>query len=300
MASRLRAHFETTRTIYLRRKPRPVHGQRRSHNAQWKVAYADFATAMMAFFMLLWLMSNSEKVSLQGLADYFAPSNATMSNSSGAGQILDGAALGPDGAKANGSQQPDQLSSTPRLHDQLGYGSSDQRDSSLGMQDHPEQARTERDLRAALVATPQLARLREQVMLEQTPQGLRIQITDTASRPMFSPGQAQTLPHAKALLAQVAATLARQSQRIVVQGHTDRMKAAGGLSNWDLSVARANAARRILTAAGVPDSRIAEVSGHASADPLFPDAPERPENRRITLLLLNEQPATPADFGRSR
>ncbi len=299
MASRLRAHIET-RTIYLRRKPRPVHGQRRSHNAQWKVAYADFATAMMAFFMLLWLMSNSEKVSLQGLADYFAPSNATMSNNSGSGQILDGAAIGPDGAKANGSRQPDHLSTTPRLHDQLGYGSSSLPDQSTSMKDQAEQARAERDLRAALVATPQLARLRDQVMLERTPQGLRIQITDTANRPMFKAGRADPLPHAQQVLAQVATTLARQPQRIIIQGHTDRIAAGPGLSNWDLSVARANAARRILTAAGVPDSRIAEVSGHAAAAPLFPDSPERAENRRITLLLLNEQPATPADFGRNR
>lgn len=307
MASRARAQAQpNAQPIIIKRKKKGKHGPH--HNAQWKVAYADFATAMMAFFMLLWLMSNSQKVSLQGLADYFAPSNATMSNSSGSGGILAGSALGPDGAKSSGSVQPETLSAMPRQRSAQAYGVQDTDRSREAnswpypapRQDDPKLVEAELELRTALIESPNLANLRDNIIIEQTPEGFRIQLVDTAERPMFRSGTAELYPFARAMLTDVARTIARQPNRIDIQGHSDARGVVGNDdSGWELSTARANVSRRVLLAGGVSGDRIAQVGGRASTDPLYPDAPDRPENRRITILLLREAPAAPANFGRN-
>lgn len=298
MASRYFRNPANTRPVIVRRareKPR----QFRPVNAQWKVAYADFATAMMAFFMLLWLMSTSEKVSLQGLADYFAPSPATISSSSGSGSVLSGAALGPDGAKANGSFNPDLLSAIARQRAALGYGSSE--DSKRHAEAASEAAARAyaTDMKSALAANPDLSRLTAQVLFEPTPGGVRIQLVDNATRPLFRSGTAEPYPYTVAMLRSVAAKVGRLPTRLAVEGHTDAT--GGGLSdaNWDLSTRRAVAVRRILAAAGVPADHFAEITGRAASEPLFPDAPTRAENRRITIILLNELPAMPEDLRRA-
>lgn len=274
-------------------------------NAQWKVAYADFATAMMAFFMLLWLMSNSEKVSLQGLADYFSPSNATMSNSSGAGDVLGGTSLGPDGGKSQGSRIPDNLAPAPRSVGTRGFGTeaqpaplSEANAPAAVLVADPALIKAEAAVRTALSVTPELVRLRDSIVVEQTPEGLRIQLTDTAARPMFAQGSAEPNGPARVALGRLGQVLARQPQRLVIQGHSDSLSAGAQTSNWALSAARADAARQIFAAQGVANLRIAEVAGRADTDPLYPMAPERPENRRITVILLREAPPVPDDFGR--
>jgi len=296
MASRYFRANHNTRPIIVRRarsKPREF----RPVNAQWKVAYADFATAMMAFFMLLWLMSTSEKVSLQGLADYFAPSPATISSSSGSGSVLAGAALGPDGAKANGSFNPDLLSAVARQRAALGYGSSRDNDQRAAERAEAAAATYADQMRTALAATPELAMLTDQVIFEPTKDGVRIQLVDTEARPMFESGSASPYPYAASLFRATAIKIARLPSRIAIEGHTDN-RAAAAASNWQLSADRAVAVRRILAAAGVPEDRFAEVSGRAASDPLYPDAPGRAENRRITIILLNEPPAAAPGFGR--
>jgi len=289
-----------TLPVVVRRRARPV---RRAHrpNTQWKVAYADFSTAMMAFFMLLWLMSNSDKVSLQGLADYFAPSNATMSNSSGAGAILSGAAMGPDGAKANGSLSPDAMSANARMRAPLGYGreaDGEARD----FQAWPipatvtaEMRRRDEEVRTALEESPDLAMARDSLVLETTPEAFRIQLIDTVARPMFQSGGAAPTADAAAMLRGIARKLPGQG-RIAVEGHTDSAAKAGAYGNWELSADRATAARRVLAAAGVTSDRIAGVAGRGSSEPLYPDEPWRAENRRITVLLLREAPLTPVSL----
>jgi chemotaxis protein MotB len=296
MASRYFRNLQNSRPVIVRRARRAPR-EFRPVNAQWKVAYADFATAMMAFFMLLWLMSTSEKVSLQGLADYFAPSPATISSSSGSGSVLAGAALGPDGAKANGSFNPDLLSAIPHQRAALGYGSREQSDRHASERAAKAAAAYASDMRTALAATPELARLTDQVIVEPSRDGVRIQLVDTAARPMFRTGTAEPYPYAAALLQSVAGKIAALPSRIAVEGHTDD-RAAVATSNWQLSADRAVAARRILAAAGVPEDRFAEVTGRAASEPLYPDAPERAENRRITIVLLGEPPAAAPGFGR--
>jgi chemotaxis protein MotB len=292
MASRYFRNLQNTRPIIVRRARRAPR-EFRPVNAQWKVAYADFATAMMAFFMLLWLMSTSEKVSLQGLADYFAPSPATISSSSGSGSVLAGAALGPDGAKANGSFNPDLLSAIPRQRAALGYGASHENRAEADAA----AAMLASEMRTALAATPELALVTDQVIVEPARDGVRIQLVDSDALPMFRSGTADPYPRAVALIRAAAPKIARVPSRIAVEGHTDSRTAAA-TTNWQLSADRAVVVRRILAAAGIPEDRFAEVAGRAASEPLYPDAPERAENRRITIILLNEPPAAAPGFGR--
>lgn len=289
MASRY--YGANQRPIIVRRSRRQPRLQR-GINQQWKIAYADFATAMMAFFMLLWLMSHSEKVSLQGLADYFAPSNATMSNSSGAGSILAGASLGPDGAKSSGAYNPDELSANPSHRDALGYGTRDRRDRHVNERASAlDRARTKR-LRTAMRKSPILSAAQSRLLVENAPEGTRIELIDDAKKPMFDIGAGTPNAHGRLLIAELAQELARHSERIAIAAHTDNQGAPA--KNWQLSAERALAARDIFARAGIENDRFFEVTGRAASEPLYPDEPGRAENRRLTVILMNEASPAPS------
>ena len=158
----------------------------------------------------------------------------------------------------------------------------------------------EQDLRQAMQSVPGLARLAENLQIERTPEGLRIQIVDQARASMFPLGSADMYDPTRALLWQVASAIARLPNKVSIAGHTDSAPFRGtdGYDNWSLSLDRADATRRTLVAAGLDESRIASVIGKADTDPMFPDDPRDPRNRRISITLLREQPqpaaATPA------
>jgi chemotaxis protein MotB len=261
MASR---HFRPAANArpVIRRRARQAPRGVRPVNVQWKVAYADFATAMMAFFMLLWLISSSEKVSLQGIADYFTPSVAAPAA---------GAAAEGDIAFASGGPEPVSLAPSDKTRARA--------DALL------------RDIRTAFAADPDLAPLADTVLLAPSADGIHIQLTDTAFRPMFAEGSA--VPLAPEAFRTVAARIGTLPNRIAVEGHT-----AGEGDDWQLSARRAVAVRDILAAGGVPADRFAAVTGRAASQPLLPDAPARPENRRITIILLDEPPALAPSAGR--
>ncbi|HLU92414.1 MAG TPA: flagellar motor protein MotB [Pedomonas sp.] len=272
------------------------------HGGAWKVAYADFMTAMMAFFLLLWLLTVSDKVTLQGIADYFTPSNATMSNSSGAGGILAGTALESEGAKASGSMIMAVPSSSPSKESQANESArEDQNQDSLPpayeMKLPPaadaKLLKAEDDLKTAIQEAPDLKDYRDQIILEQTPEGLRIQLIDRDERPMFRPGTATPYPFYSRLLGVIAGVVQTMPNRIAITGHTDGYVSSreGQYGNWELSADRANATRRVLRDAGVRPDRMAEVVGRAATQPLYPDSPNRPENRRVAIVLLREAPA---------
>jgi chemotaxis protein MotB len=294
-----------TRPIIIKRVKKVAGGH---HGGAWKVAYADFVTAMMAFFMLLWLLSVSDEVTLQGLADYFTPSNATMSNNSGSGQILGGTALEKEGAKSSGAVALTLPSSSPQQNedaDQRAVANQEQQstsnwDSKLPPTPDAQLAKVEDDLKTAIQATPELSKYKDQIMLEQTPDGLRIQLIDRDQRPMFQPASATLYPFAERLFRGLAGIIQGLPNRITVFGHTDSAPGAndGAYTNWELSADRANAARRVLVGGGVTRDRVSEVVGKADTDALYPDAPERPENRRISILLLREAPVLAPDMGR--
>jgi chemotaxis protein MotB len=279
------------------------------HGGAWKVAYADFVTAMMAFFLLMWLINTTTPEQKRGVADYFAPASISESKS-GAGGILGGTALGEDGARNSGttslvSKLAPKAPKTPGKEkskkDNNGSPSTDVSESALqqAMARREEMAFTSaaESLRQAMQDLPELAELSKNLMVDQTPEGLRIQIIDQEGRSMFEPGSAKLKPHTMVLLRSVAKIINRLPNRISIYGHTDASPSAKiGYSNWDLSFNRANAARQVLQEDHVTEDRFFQVTGKAGSEPLFPDDPYMPGNRRVSIVLLREAPPLPPGY----
>ena len=287
------------------------------HGGAWKVAYADFVTAMMAFFLLMWLINTTTPEQKRGIADYFAAQSISQT-SSGAGGVLGGTVLGQNGAKSGGvvsmydknaQPSPNNPSHSNDIKQRNG-GSTDANgrapDSQVQSDQHMERAvpstkngqfeSAAESIRQAMQDMPDIAALSRQVMVEQTPDGLRIQLVDQDGRPMFQPGTAEPMPYTRKMLAAVAKVIDRLPNRISISGHTDgnAFKSADGTTNWELSANRANAARAIITGEGVNPDRIYEIAGKAGSEPLLPEDPNASANRRISILLMNEAPPVPA------
>ncbi len=273
------------------------------HGGAWKVAYADFVTAMMAFFLLMWLINTTSPEQKRGIADYFAPASVSQTTS-GSGGILAGTGLSDSGAKTDGSSatpSPPQPEAPSTQTDKAAKSGTAAGAASAAAD---AQAKAEADefksaaesLRQALQDMPELAELSKQVIVDVTPDGLRIQLVDQEGRSMFDQGSAKPNDRARLLLRAVSQVVRQLHNRITVSGHTSAMvgPAAGG-DDWALSAARANAARGVLQEAGVEADRIYQVSGKANSDPLYPDDPTLPGNRRIAITLLREKPVLPPD-----
>ncbi len=271
------------------------------HGGAWKVAYADFVTAMMAFFLLMWLINTTSPEQKKGIADYFAPASVAAT-SSGSGGILGGTALGQDGAKGDGSAAVVQQlapeappESTPGKSSQT-TGADAQALAQAKREADDFQSAAE-SLRQAMQSLPELAELSKQVLVDQTPEGLRIQLIDQEGRSMFDAGSARPNDRARLLLRAVTKVINRLHNRITVGGHTSATQAGvrGAGDDWALSAARANVTRELLQGDGVDPDRIYQVSGKANSDPLFPDDPTLAGNRRIAIVLLREKPVLPPD-----
>jgi chemotaxis protein MotB len=275
------------------------------HGGAWKVAYADFVTAMMAFFLLMWLINTTSPEQKRGIADYFAPASVSETTS-GSGGILGGTSLGDDGAKSNGSQAiVEQMApeSPPTTRD----GSSDNPQSAklesaseealrkeLQHREEDSFASAAQSLRQALQDMPELAELSKQILIDQTPEGLRIQLVDQDGRSMFKEGAAAPNDRARILLRAIAKIINQLPNRITISGHTSaNSDGSKSGSDWGLSSGRADQARQILQGAGVDPDRVYQVSGKANSDPLYPDDPTLAGNRRIAIILLREAPVLP-------
>ncbi|MDD3444012.1 MAG: flagellar motor protein MotB [Zavarzinia sp.] len=330
------------------------------HGGAWKVAYADFVTAMMAFFLLLWLLNATSEAQKQGIADYFDPISVSETTS-GAGGVLGGETISQDGNRNNGgsptvitridSAPPRDTSEeedvdTEPLSD-LGQGTQGtaadaanggsnssaiatpapgEADANtdgtptgtrpvdaFGPQAPPptvdERARTEamaraeerrfndtaQALRQVLQSSPEMQAVASQVLVDITPEGMRIQLVDGKREAMFQSGSSRMAPAMVELLGKIAAVIGRLPNRISIAGHTDSApyRSSTGYTNWELSADRANASRRVLTEAGVRPERVYQISGKAASEPLIPEDPRDPANRRITITLLRETPALP-------
>jgi chemotaxis protein MotB len=283
MASRAGANV---RPIIVRRIKKTAHAH---HGGAWKVAYADFVTAMMAFFMLLWLISNPDKEQLKGLAEYFSPAPPSSSTSTTM-TAVPGDMAGIGGrtrrAQADSARAMGQTSYEAGLAGAARGGTADVPDASMRV--------LAQELRVMM--DPASGGSAPAARVEEDSRGLRINLMDTADRSMFRPGTAELNPYARETLAKAAAMIARSGARISVEGHTDGV---GGQSeaNWRLSGERALAARRALVEAGLTPDRFSEVVARGASEPVYPGEPDRPENRRITLLLVGEAPALPATAG---
>ncbi|MEQ8344091.1 MAG: flagellar motor protein MotB [Sneathiellaceae bacterium] len=292
-------------------KKKKVVGHGGHHGGAWKVAYADFVTAMMAFFLLLWLLNVTTDEQRLGIADYFAPAS-TSQTTSGSGGVLGGTTIAPEGARISTSTGSPAvvLSIRPPEPTKGGKEGEDKDapdDKNMGakateeqlqkeLEEREQQAfqQAEEKLRQAIQDNPDLADLSRHLLIDNTPEGLRIQLVDQAQESMFAAGSAALSPKAKELIGLVAQAVGSLPNDLSISGHTDATPFRGGggtYGNWELSSDRANATRRQLIADGIPAERVEEVRGRAAKEPLIANDPENASNRRISMVLLRDQEA---------
>ncbi|KZD03236.1 flagellar motor protein MotB [Oceanibaculum pacificum] len=363
------------------------------HGGAWKVAYADFVTAMMAFFLLLWLLNATTEEQKMGISNYFDPTAISRSSRSGSGGVLGGTSITAPGALKSASSpvmisspaqtrpqaeqteatEPDsddpenieskfgsQENESGSKYSQIGSGpekgrgssqqavqgeqanrghgqepnagkgpeetdgqgrgggemrsasqSSGQSASQTGGQQGQSRGQVsqqeleklvaerekqqfeiaEEQLRGAIESDPALSALNENLVIEQTPEGLRIQIVDQEERAMFPLGGSNMYDYTQQLMDKVTQVIGRLPNKITITGHTDSRpyRSQTGYTNWELSTDRANASRRALVAAGLPADRIGWVIGKADRDPFLANDPSSAQNRRISIVLLRDQ-----------
>jgi chemotaxis protein MotB len=296
--------------LIIKRIKRVSHGGH--HGGAWKVAYADFVTAMMAFFLLLWLLNVVTDEQLHGIADYFAPIT-TRPTTSGAGGILSGDTIrarhnypnraGPPNASFDlsapkrGDAETEPLDDSEPPGTDRAFGKADGTAAGLEAEEldrllkerEEEQFRDAAErLREALENAPQFKLLARSLKIDNTPEGLRIQIHDQDALAMFPLGSTEMYLHTRRLLELIADVILQMPQQVAITGHTDATPYVrdNGYGNWELSADRANAARRVLLAYGVPESRVSRVVGKSATEPLVTDEPAAPANRRLSLVLL--------------
>ncbi len=284
--------------IIVKKVKKAGHGH---HGGAWKVAYADFVTAMMAFFLLLWLLNVTTDEQKDGIADYFNPSTASQS-SSGSGGILGGASLSSEGAKVSEGGVPTVVMTLTPPEQKEGEDDAEAEadeekerdlDKELAQREQAAFERARHALSQAIQEVPDLADLAKHLLVDMTPEGLRIQLVDQDRRSMFPSGSAALQDHTERLFGLIVKAVERMPNKIKITGHTDaaQFRAGSGKDNWQLSADRANASRRALLQAGLPAARIAQVGGKAETEPLMPDDPFNARNRRISVVLLRESRA---------
>ena len=316
------------------------------HGGAWKVAYADFVTAMMAFFLMLWLLSSTSKEQKEGISEYFSVTMSSSATGGGEG-MMGGTSTSTEKSISDGSpsvtmalsapapppaSESDTESETPPAGGTLaaelssaedavaavgvgkknaGGGGAHEIVASLDAQrtvaTPTEEAlnkaianremkkfeKAEKELKQAISDIPELAQLSGQLIIDHTPEGMRIQLVDEADRPMFKEGTAEPFARTRAIFKEIAKVINKLPNRIAIWGHTDAsaFQREDGYGNWELSMDRAMFSRRLLQQSGVPDTRFFEVTGKASTEPLFPEDPYISGNRRISMTMMREEPA---------
>jgi chemotaxis protein MotB len=268
--------------IIIKRIKKAAHGH---HGGAWKIAYADFMTAMMAFFLLMWLLGSTTKGDLQGIAAYFnSPLKVAMN--------------GGDGSGNSSSIIPGGGTDLARIHGQVKRSEADDKDQRRTMREQRAQQDAQRikalraKIDAMISSNATLNEYKSQIRMDVTPDGLQIQIVDEQNRPMFDIGSAIVKPYMRDILREVGAALGGVENRISLSGHTDAAPygmGEKGYSNWELSTDRANASRRELVSAGMPNDKLSRVVGLAASDLLHPDNPRAEQNRRITITVLTHE-----------
>ncbi|BBD80069.1 flagellar motor protein MotB [Aerosticca soli] len=274
--------------IVIRKVRRGGHGH---HGGAWKVAYADFVTAMMAFFLVMWLVGAGTREQRAAISEYFKNPSLTR----GTATVAPPGRMGPGGAsnsliKLGGAMD---LPRGPGKDKQGASAASAERKVSEKDARQLERARLDelmQQLQAAIQSSQALAPFKDQLLIDITPEGLRIQIVDKLNRPMFDSGQAQLKPYTQAILRELAAFINRVPNRIAISGHTDDAPYNDAhYSNWELSADRANAARRALLEGGLAEDKVARVVGLAASVPFDKTHPGDPINRRISIIVMTQQ-----------
>ena len=257
------------------------------HGGAWKIAYADFVTAMMAFFLLMWLLAVADKETKRGLSDYFNNPPVRLSLMGGEGVGEQTRPL-PGGGTELQKSEGEAKRGTP---EQIKAISEQEAKEFAKKKELAELEELKDQIAAAIDSIPSLKPYKGQLLLDLTSEGLRIQIVDQESRPMFDQGKARLKPYAAEILEEISALINETGKRISISGHTDStpfVGGEGGYSNWELSNDRANAARRELVAGGLQPERVMRVVGLASTVLLDKENPGNPQNRRIAIVVMNK------------
>lgn len=290
-------------------------GHAAHHGGAWKIAYADFVTAMMAFFLLMWLLGSTTKGELMGIAEYFqTPLHVALFGGSGAGDassVIQGG--GKDLTRSAGQVKrgdtndqkkivniraaraeldlPSRPADPPGQADSAALPPQGSAGLAAEKADAAALAALKTHIEDMIASMPTLAAFKKQLLLELTDEGLMIQIIDDQNRPMFDLSSASLKPYASGILDDLAIALNEVPNKMTVTGHTDATpykndKNGSGMTNWELSSERANAARREMARAGMRDDKVVRVVGSASSSLFKPESPVDPVNRRISIVVL--------------
>lgn len=259
------------------------------HGGAWKIAYADFVTAMMAFFLLMWLLGSTTKGDLKGIADYFnTPLKVAMLGGSGSGDatsIIQGG--GKDLTMTYGQTKSGQAEMDPGKSINARKAKEE-----FERQEREKLSALKAKIEAMIESQPTLRQFKSQLLLDMTNEGLRIQIVDEKNRPMFDSASSELKPYSKVILHEIGKALNGVDNRLSLSGHTDAQPYAGGdrgFGNWELSTNRANASRRELVIGGMADSKVMRVIGLASTVLYDKQDPYNPINRRMSIVVLNKR-----------
>lgn len=276
---------DSQRPIIVKRIKKGGHG---AHGGAWKIAYADFVTAMMAFFLLMWLLGSTAKGDLQGIADHFKmPLRVAMFGGDGAGDASSVIKGGGTDLSRKAGQVKKGEGSTQKVKDPTPQEQRDferkEKQALLELKDRIEKM---------IESNPTIQQFKKQLLIDVTSEGLRIQIVDEQNRPMFDTASAELKPYTKDIFREIGLLLNGVPNRLSLSGHTDAAQFSGGdkgIGNWELSANRANAARRELVAGGLDEFRVLRVTGLASTIMFDRNDPLNPINRRISIIVMNKK-----------
>ncbi|WP_336959538.1 flagellar motor protein MotB [Sphingobium aquiterrae] len=276
-------------------EPRPIivkkiiaEGHGGHHGGAWKVAYADFVTAMMAFFLLMWLLGATTEKQRKGLADYFTPTLTTMKEgSAGSNGMFGGDSLIAKENYPTTGGQGNQAITIPRD----ATGTKEQGGRNVKAIDRAKFEQIKKAIEQRMAADKGLRKLMKNIRFIETREGLRIDVIDQSDFSMFALATDRLLPQARQLIGEVAKVLQTMPNDIIVRGHTDGLPYAAGrtMNNWMLSSARAEATRKALSDFGIGGNRFARIEGVADRDPFVPGDAYDPRNRRMSIVLAWSQ-----------
>ena len=263
-------------------------GGHAAHGGAWKIAYADFVTAMMAFFLLMWLLGSTTEGDKKGIADYFgSPLKVAMAGGAGSGDashVVKGG--GEDLTRSGGQVKRGDVDAPKKTINLAALKAEQKRAETARLQE------IKNTIEQKIDASEKLRGLSSQIRLDMTRDGLRIQIVDDQNRPMFDSGSAVVKPYMRDLLREIGAILTEVPNLLTLEGHTDATPFSGGergYSNWELSADRANASRRELMTGGLSENRVLRVQGLAYSQPFDREGPTSPANRRISIIVMNRE-----------
>lgn len=282
---------EDVRPIVIKRIKKVAGGH---HGGAWKIAYADFVTAMMAFFLLMWLLAQTSPEERTAIQGYFNDPRGTIAGQGGGLDAPGVGQIGPGGIQTgaisldNPVSQAEPIESEPSL--------AEASDAAVRAEQQAREKRSLDELQQALEEElgkqdSAFVKLRDQILIDQTALGLRIQLVDKDNRPMFDRGESRLQDYASEVLHALAPRLDVVANRLSINGHTDSVAYRDGsdYSNWELSADRANSARRALIEGGYPEDKIFTVQGMGASVPLITDNPTAASNRRIVILVLRRE-----------